>query len=185
MNRKVLFYVWFFVLWGISSWALLELTFPRGSYQPFIFPVIIAMFISILVLVGGGWSLLFYFKENELGKTGARVFAAEFMAATFIMLLILTPYVVTSLNNKARVRWYIDDLKSQGFNPEYYAQYPYNRGAVSHVYSYENFTRLAEELNCTWVGVYGGAPNYFLFFFPSNTWFLINQHGQYLLCITW
>lgn len=185
LNRKDLFYVWFLVLWGVFSWALVELTFPRMSYMPNVFPVFVAIFVSVLVLIVMGRVLYSYFGKNELGKRSTRVFATVFLIATFTLIVVFAPYVITSLNNKARVQWYIDDLKSQGFTVEYHAQYPYNRGPVSHVYSYENFTSLAKELNCTWVGVYGGAPSFFVFFFPSATNFLINEHGQYLLFLSW
>ena len=108
-----------------------------------------------------------------------------FLAGTLILAIWLTPNAIISAENKSVVQWYLDDLKNRGFDAEYYAAYPYNHGGVTGVDSYENFTSLAKELNCTWVGVYGGAPYFFLFFFPSFTVFLINQHGQYLFYIRW
>ena len=185
MKQKKYFFVWSLVLWIIPIWALVEWTFPRNSYTSFWLPTIILLLLlgSVPFLIGK--RLYIYIGKIVLSKKRLRVFTAAFIAATLVLIVVLGPRVITSLSNKDRVQRYLDDLRSQGFDAEYYAQYPYNRGAVSHVYSYEDFTSLAKDLNCTWVGVYGGAPYFFLFFFPSSTFFLINQNGQYLFWITW
>ena len=185
LNGKWVFFGWFLVLWGVLSWSLLELTFPRSSYSPFMLPVFIAFGISIFVLVVMGGRLYSYLKKNELSKRGAYVFTVVFSALSLVFVLVSTPYAITSFNNKAVVQWYIDDLKSQGFTVEYFAQYTYNRGGVTNVQSYSQFTSIAKEYNCTWVGVYGGAPSFFFLFFPSYTEFLINQYGQYVFAISW
>jgi hypothetical protein len=190
MNQKsnLYFFFWFLALWGITSWAFFELTFPRLSFITFygvpLIPLTIVILTSIVILfVGAG--VFRHFREKELTRRGTQVFVAAFAVATLVFIIVAAPYVVISSNNRARVQWYIDDLRSQCFDVEYSAQYPYNRGDVSHVFSYENLTSIAKDLNCSWVGVYGGAPYYFIFFFPSTTDFLINQNGQYLLRISW
>jgi hypothetical protein len=184
-NKKWLFFVWFLVLWGVLSWLLYEAAFPRSSYSPFVLPGLLVFVFSVSLLIYIGKELYSFLSPKEFGKKDNLVFLSVFLVATLLFVIFTTPSVIMSFNNKAIVQWYIDDLKSQGFTVDYFAQYPYNRGRVEHPSSYEDFTSLAEELNCTWVGVYGGAPNYFLFFFPSSTCFLINQNGQYEFCITW
>ena len=180
-RRKTAFFIWFLALWAAASWALFEVTFPRSSYQPRTILLFIALGVSALFLLSVGLGLYRYLSKNEIRKKGT----FTFLVATVVLVSFLTWGALSSWENKSRVQWYIDDLKSQGFTVEYFAQYPYNHGPVDHMYSYENFTSYANEYNCTWVGVYGGAPNYFLFFFPSNTWFLINQHGQWLFTVSW
>lgn len=178
IDSKAIFIIWFFVLWIVTNWALLEFTFPRNSYMPFMLPSLLVLLFSISSFLAA----IFYFRRNIIHK---RSLLAVFATVTVILTIWLTPNIPVAMTNKSKVQWYIDDLRKQGFEVIYGTQYPYNRGQVTNVYSYSNFTSIAKELNCTYVLVYGGAPLEFVFFFPSETDFLINEHGQYLLCENW
>jgi hypothetical protein len=185
-NRKTTaFLVWFSVLGGTFSWALVEYTFPRSSYMPNPFPSFMAIGFSAISFGGIGWLLYSYLKEGEIRKKETILLFAGFLTVTFLLTSWLAPSAIVSASNMSNVQWCIEDLESQGFRVEYHAQYPYNRGPVSHVESYSDFTSLAKDLNCTYVLVYGGAPMFFMFDFPSNTVFLVNEHGQYLLNVSW
>lgn len=172
---------WLFILWALATWTLYELTFWRSSAYPNPIPQMLAIGSSIAVLAIIGAQLHSNLTKNETHRKEKSLL----IIATFVLFSLLTSSAVVSAVNKAKVQWYIDDLESQGFDVYCYDRYPYNRGAVSHVDSYENFTSLAKDLNCTYVLIYPGAPNYFLFVFPSDTAFLINELGQYLLFISW
>ena len=126
-----------------------------------------------------------YFSRNDFDRGKFRVVLAGFVVANLVLLVVLGSCFIISLSNKARVQAYIDDLESQGFNTEYYPYYPYNQGSFSKVYSYENFTALCREFNVSWVGVYGGKPLSFVFFFPSDIRLLMSSQGQYMFGTSW
>ena len=173
--------IWFFILWTLATWALYELTFDRSSAYPNPIPEMIAIGISFAHLAVIGNHLHSNLTKNETHRKEK----ALLIIATIVLFSLLAPSAIASATNKAKVQWYISDLESQGFNVICYDRYPYNRGPVTNVELYENFTSIAKELNCTYILVYPGVPNYFMFFFPSVLAFLINEHGQYLLFTGW
>ena len=90
---------------------------------------------------------------------------------------------IISAANKSKVQWYVDDLKSQGLNVEYF---PSCGGKVyaGQVNSYGEIISIAREFNAT-VWVYGGVPTYFMFFVPSNILLQVSGNRTYRFWVLW
>ena len=136
------------------------------------------MFFCNLLVVGGGLVLFSSFRKSRF-RWKVAIFLL--VAVTFVLTSNMALGAVASAEDKAKVQWYIDDLKSQGFEVIVYAKYPsMGRYAnITRVDSYSNFTVIAKDLNCTSVYVYTGKPTYFMFFFSSNPRIMIMEHGLY------
>ena len=165
----------------LFNWALYELCFPTSTYAGGGYGMGVAshlqgiFFGNLLFLVGLG---LFFPFRKRLRWKGTLLLL---VIVTFALTSWMTLGAAASAENKAEVQWYIDDLKSQGFDVEVYVKHPsMGRAAtIIGVCSYSNFTAIAKDLNCTSVFVYTGTPISFTFFFSSNTWIMIMEHGLY------
>ena len=184
-KRSVAFVAWFLVLWLVFNWALYELCFPRsvyagGSYGSEPFVHLLGMSFGNVLVVGGGLALFLYFRNRRIRWNGTLTLMVILGITTILLSSSMALGAIASVENKAKLQWYIDDLRSQGFEVTNYVRYPYNHGLCHSVYSYSNFTSIARDLNCTYVLVCSGTPSSFMFFFSSNTALFINEHGQYL-----
>ena len=166
--RKVIFMVWFFSLWGTVTYALFECFGYQGTYYmgPSLFLPLIWMAISFMLLLGIGVPLFLYFRKRELRRTGTVILTVVLLASTIFLANSLVQPAIISAANKSKVQWYIDDLKSQGFNVEYLPSYG-GKVFATQVNSYSEIIGIASEFNAT-AKIYGGVPNYFIFFVPSN-----------------
>jgi hypothetical protein len=174
LNRKAAFFIWYLVLWGTCTWALFEFFYDNGGYDiPNPLSIFLPLGFSGLLLAITGGQLFFLLRHKEIRKKGALLFLAVFLTATVLLVSYLAPFANASAANKATIQWYINDLKSQGFNVQYVPHYAYSRAmSPIHVVSYSNFTSLAKDINCSDVYVYGGAQPYFLFFVPRKIEFI-------------
>jgi hypothetical protein len=185
-RRKVLFVVWFFALWGIVAYALFErFGYPRNLYgfgPAFRGLFWVAITFSLLVATGG--PLYLYFTKRKLRKTGTVILTMVFLASTIFLAASLVQPAIVSTANKSKVQWYMDDLKSQGFNVEYLPSYGGKVFAID-VDSYPEAISLAKEFNTSTIWVYGGVPTYFMFFVPSNIIIQFSGNATYRFGIAW
>jgi hypothetical protein len=160
LNKKAAFIIWYFVLWGVCTWAIFELFYPHTDYgNPGVMYYFAAGF-SLLLLGATGVPMFLYVRKREISRHAIRVL----LAATVLLVVVLAPNAYFSAVNKSRAQWYISDLESQGFNVEYSPTYPYGHWSVNYVDSYSELTSVARDINCSTVYVYGGVPTYFVFF---------------------
>jgi hypothetical protein len=180
-RRKVLFVVWFFALWGIVAYALFE----RFGYSRNLYgfgPAFWGLFWVLLVATGG--PLYLYFTKRKLRKTGTVILTMVFLASTIFLAANLVQPAIVSATNKSKVQWYIDDLKSQGFNVEYQPNFGGKVFAVD-VDSYAEVISIAREFNTSTIWVLGGVPTYFMFFVPSNIIIHFSGNVTYRFGIAW
>jgi hypothetical protein len=178
-KRAIAFIIWTLALWILFNWALYELCFPTSTYAGGGYGMGVAWHLQWIIFwnlpVLGGFGLFFSFRKRLRWKGTLLLL----VIVTFALTSWMTLGAVASAENKAKVQWYIDDLKSQGFDVEVYVKHPsMGRAAtITGVYSYSNFSAIAKDLNCTSLYVYTGTPISFAFFFSSNTWIMIMEHG--------
>jgi hypothetical protein len=166
---KVAFAVWFFVLWGVCFEAFLEFYRSTSTHAGSGITVLVGMGYSFLLLFLGGTPLLVYFAKNRVRRKEGIVLLMIFVAATISLAYYLAPFAQASTVNKARVRWYIDDLESEGFNVGYSSCILYVRGASNTmVESYDEIIEIARDSDAEGVTVHGGGEFYFLFFYDPG-----------------
>ena len=180
-NKKAVFFtVWYFVLWGICTWAILEYFFPHSNYSNET-AYTLETGLSIVLLLATGGLLLFYIRKRESRVKSA--LTVVLLASTVLLAVFLTPNATASAENKSKIQLYIEDLESQGFNVEYSAYEPFHKfGGHIMLPSYEDLTDTARVIEASLFHIHGGGPTYFMFFFDSGVkiWMYGEGYGYYL-----
>jgi hypothetical protein len=110
-RRKIIFVIWFFILWGAVTYVLFErFGYTRGTYGPQI-GFLLWMAISFLSLAATGGPLYLYFRKRELRRTGTVILTVVLLASTIFLANSLVQPAIISAANKSKVQWYIDDGK--------------------------------------------------------------------------
>lgn len=161
LRTKAIFFIWYFVLWGVISWAIFEFLYPLS---------LIAVFLSVLLLAVTGVPLFRYLRRNESHKKRAIKLSAFFPAATIVTVSFLAPPALVSAKYKSTMQWYINDLKSQGFNVKYVGSTSIITRYVPHeaASSYSEFILLARNNSIHGLWFYGEKPEYFIFFVSGS-----------------
>jgi hypothetical protein len=180
-KRTIAFIIWILAVWILFNWAMYELCFPTSSYAGGSYEMGDAWHMQCIwfwnLLFAGGL-VLFRFLRKTLRWKGTLLLL---VIITFALTSWMILGAVASTENKAKVQWYIDDLKSQGFDVKVCVKHSSigRIATITRVDSYSNFTAIAKDLNCRSVYVYIGTPTSFTFFFSSDTWIMIMEHGVY------
>jgi hypothetical protein len=103
INKKVAFTVWYFVLWGISSWALIEYFYPPTNYSAYYLMYVAAAAFSLLLLAATGGPLLLYIKRREIRRKRAMLFLVTFLAATVSLTIFLVPQAYVCAATKSKI----------------------------------------------------------------------------------
>jgi hypothetical protein len=75
------------------------------------------------------------------------------------------PYAMVSAERRARAQWYIDDLRSQGFNVvDAGSNYYRHGGGATRIENYSDVASTAKAINCSSIQVRCGTPTRYLFF---------------------
>lgn len=140
---------------------------------------LIAAGCSLLLLAVTGIPLFRYLRKREFHKKSARALIAVFLVATILTVGFLASPVTMSMKYKSKMQWYIDDLKSQGFNVEYRGATSLvgMRGGKESVSSYSEFVQTAKDIDSSVVWFYGGTPEYFVFFVDNSFEIIAHQEG--------
>ena len=162
--KKAAFAFWYFVLIAISVDALLEFGYPRSNYSPGPMGPITELLAMVLIL-GTGIPMLLYLWKRTPHHTGSIILMAIFMTSTVLLAGLLAPNVAASAERRAKVQWYMDDLRSEGFTVVDAGQYYYRHGGGAHrLDSYADYTSTAKSINCTTIYIRCGTPTSFIFF---------------------
>ena len=175
-SKKILFIIWYFIIWSVCTWALYEFFYPHTDYGAPVWGQLVGVCSFGLLLVTGV-PVFLYLRKHVFGV------AIMLIVMTLLLTGFLCLNVYASVENKSRVQWYINDLQQQGFNVQYAAQYPYGHWHVNRVNSYADVASTARSINATTIYVYGGAPMSFMFFMSGEVeisfW---TETGGYYIC---
>ncbi|MCW4000610.1 MAG: hypothetical protein NWE93_10255 [Candidatus Bathyarchaeota archaeon] len=158
--KKIMAGIWYLALIIVVVDALLEWGYPHSDYYPGPWQPITQLLALLLVLATGIPIMLYLWK-----KTPSRKLFFALLASTLIMVTVLTPHAMASVERRARAQWYIDDLKSQGLNIVDAGSNHYRHGGgATRIENYSDVTPTAKAINCSRIQVRCGTPTSFLFF---------------------
>jgi len=87
LNKKAAFIIWYFVLWGVCTWAIFELFYPHTDYgNPGVMYYFAAGF-SLLLLVATGVPLFLYVRKRKIGRKSMLIL----LGATVLLVGCLAP----------------------------------------------------------------------------------------------
>jgi hypothetical protein len=165
--KKAALAIWYLVLIAVGVMTLLEFGYPRSNYMPGPRGPLSVLFSLILVL-GTGIPLFLYLKRSS-NRRGATILIAIFLTSTIILGVFLAPEIQASAERRAKVQWYVDDLRSQGFDVVDAHQYAYRHGGgAERLDSYAEVISTAKSINCTTIRVHCGTPWNFIFFMSDG-----------------
>jgi len=186
LNKKILFIIiWYFILWGVTSWTLFEYLYPHSGWStrhgntPGVFFVIFS--ISFLLLLTTGGPLIYFIRKKEIHKKEMVSILSFLLIGSIILTIQLVPQSYVCAEQKSNLNWYIEDLKSQGFEV-YYTPVSFSGMINPNTNSYSEFVQSSKGINASAVTIYGGGQSYFIFFLNSRVSILANVgEGKYFL----
>ena len=166
--KRVAFAVWYFVLIAVAVDALLEFGYPRSNYSPGPMGPITEQ-LSMILILGTGIPLFLYLWKRSPRRTGSIILIAIFLTSTVLLVGFLAPNAEVSAERRAKVQWYADNLRSQGFNVVDGGQYAYHHGGgAEQVHSFAEVISTARSINCTTIYLHCGTPWNFIFFMSDG-----------------
>ena len=119
-----------------------------------------------------------------LKRTPGRKLLIALLATTLILVTVLTPYATVSAERRARAQWYIDDLRSQGFNiVDAGSNYYRHGGGATRIENYSDVAPTAKAINCSSIQLRCGTPTSYLFFMGDGLQLVFwgnPSNGEYL-----
>jgi hypothetical protein len=162
--KKTLFGIWYLGLIIVVIDALLEWGYPRSTYYPGPWQPI-TQELSLLLILATGIPIVLYLWK----RTPGRKLLIALLATTIILVTILTPNVMVSSERRALAQWYIDDLRSQGFNiVDAGSDYYRHGGGATRIENYSDVAPTAKAINCTSIQIRCGTPTNYLFFMGDS-----------------
>jgi hypothetical protein len=180
--KKAAFAVWYIALIAVAVDALLEFGYPRTSSMPEPLQSLTQL-LSVVLILGTGIPLLLYLWKRNSSRTGAAILVAIFLASTVLLAGYLAPDAAVSAEMRAKVQWYTNDLRAQGFVVVDAGQYEYHHGGNGQrLFTYAEVVSTAKSINCTTIYLHPGTPTNFIFFMGDEIQiiFWTQQAGEYM-----
>ncbi len=166
--KKAAIAICYLIIIGVAMVALLEWGYPRSSNSPDTWGPITQL-LSLGLILGTGIPMLLYLWKRSPSQKSVKILTAVFLTSIILLVVLLTPNALASAERRTKVQWYIDDLRSQGFNVVDAHQYAYHRGGGGKtIASYLEYVNTAKILNSTTINVHCGTPTNFIFFMSDG-----------------
>lgn len=166
--KKAAIAICYLLIIGIAVDALLEWGYPRSNYSPGPWGPITQL-LSLVLILGTGIPMLFYLWKKSPSRRSLIMLTAIFLTSTILLIAFLAPNVIASAEKRAKVQWYIDDLRSQGFNVVDAHQYAYHHGGgATRIDSYSEYKNIAKNVSSQTIYVHCGTPTNFIFFMSDG-----------------
>jgi hypothetical protein len=139
--------------------------------------------LSVLLVLCTGIPMLLYLWKRNPSRTGAAILVAIFLASTVLLAGYLAPDAAVSAEMRAKVQWYTNDLRAQGFVVVDAGQYEYHHGGNGQrLFTYAEVVSTAKSINCTTIYLHPGTPTNFMFFMGDEIQiiFWTQQAGEYM-----
>jgi hypothetical protein len=180
--KKAAFTVWYLALIFVAVDALLEFGYQRTQSMPGPLGPLTELF-SVVLILGTGIPMLLYLWKRNPSRVGGAILVAIFLASTVLLVGFLAPDVQVSAEMRAKMQWYTNDLRSQGFTVVDAGQYSYHHGgAPQRLFTYTEVVSTAKSINCTTIYLHPGTPTNFIFFMGDEIQiiFWTQQAGEYM-----